>query len=139
MIENWKIELIAFPVTDIDRAKAFYVDQVGFVADHDQSPTDDIRFVQLTPPGSACSIAFGKGVSTMEPGSLKAVQIVVPSAADAYAHLRANGVECSEVVDEGWGLFVYFSDPDGNSWALQELPDYAALAASAAAGDVAQS
>ncbi|QJU54477.1 VOC family protein [Herbiconiux sp. KACC 21604] len=125
MIDNWKIELIAFPVTDIDRAKAFYVDQLGFVCDHDATPNDDIRFVQLTPPGSACSIAIGKGVSTMEPGSLNAVQIVVPSAADAYTHLRENGVECSEVVDEGWGLFVYFSDPDGNKWALQELPDYA--------------
>lgn len=128
MIDNWKIELIAFPVTDIDRAKAFYVDQVGFVLDHDMSPTDDIRFVQLTPPGSACSIAFGKGVSTMQPGTQNAVQIVVPSATAAYEHLTANGVECNEPVDEGWGLFVYFSDPDGNEWALQELPDYAAQA-----------
>jgi catechol 2,3-dioxygenase-like lactoylglutathione lyase family enzyme len=128
MTDTWKIELIAFPVSDIDRAKSFYVDQVGFVCDHDQSPTPDIRFVQLTPPGSACSIAFGKGVSTMAPGTLKAVQIVVPSAAAAYEHLRANGVDCNEPVDEGWGLFVYFADPDGNTWALQELPDYAAAA-----------
>ncbi|GAA2242644.1 VOC family protein [Herbiconiux moechotypicola] len=122
MIENWKIELIAFPVSDVDRAKAFYVDQLGFVCDHDASPYEGVRFVQLTPPGSACSIAIGEGISTMEPGTLKAVQIVVPSAAAAYEHLRANGVECAEPVDEGWGLFVYFNDPDGNSWALQELP-----------------
>ncbi|MDO9398157.1 MAG: VOC family protein [Herbiconiux sp.] len=128
MITDWKIELIAIPVTDIDRAKAFYVDQVGFHADHDASPSDDIRYVQLTPPGSACSIAFGKGVTDMVPGTQNGVQIVVPSAAEAFEHLRANGVECTEVVDEGWGLFVYFHDPDGNKWALQQLPSYGAQA-----------
>jgi predicted enzyme related to lactoylglutathione lyase len=125
MITDWKIELIAFPVTDIDRAKAFYVDQLGWNADHDASPTDDIRFVQVTPPGSACSIAFGKGISDMAPGSLQAVQIVVPDADAAHAHLVENGVACSPVTPLDWGRFVYFSDPDGNSWALQELPDYA--------------
>jgi len=123
---DWKIELIAFPVTDIERSKEFYVDKLGWVCDHDQSPTPEIRFVQVTPPGSACSIAFGRGVSTMQPGSLQAVQIVVPSALEARDHLVRHGIECSEVTDEGWGLFVYFSDPDGNSWSLQELPDYAA-------------
>ena len=122
MIENWKIELIAFPVTDIDRAKAFYVDTLGWTADHDASPTEEIRYVQITPPGSACSIAFGKGVSEMTPGTLQAVQIVVPSADEAHAHLVSRGVECSPVTDLDWGRFVYFSDPDGNSWSLQELP-----------------
>ncbi|NQX36735.1 VOC family protein [Herbiconiux sp. VKM Ac-2851] len=133
MIDNWKIELVFIPVTDVDRAKAFYVDQLGFHADHDQSPTPEIRFVQLTPPGSACSIAFGTGIGEMVPGTQKGVQIVVPDAAEARAHLVENGVTCSEVVDEGWGLFVYFDDPDGNSWALQQLPAYAAGAAAATA------
>ena len=125
MISDWKIELIAFPVSDIDRAKEFYVDRLGWNADHDASPTEDIRFVQVTPPGSACSIAFGKGISEMSPGSLRAVQIVVADADEAHAHLVANGVACSPVTALDWGRFVYFSDPDGNSWALQELPDYA--------------
>jgi catechol 2,3-dioxygenase-like lactoylglutathione lyase family enzyme len=112
MIDDWKIELIFIPVTDVDRAKAFYVDQVGF---HD-------RFVQLTPPGSACSIAFGTGITEMAPGSQKGVQVVVPDADAARAHLLENGVACSEVADLGWGRFVHFADPDGNAWALQELP-----------------
>lgn len=122
MIENWKIELVFIPVTDVDRAKSFYVDQVGFHADHDASPYEGLRFVQLTPPGSACSIAFGTGLSDMPPGSQKGVQMVVPDADAARAHLIENGVACSEVTDEGWGRFVHFDDPDGNSWALQELP-----------------
>ncbi|MBF4574489.1 VOC family protein [Herbiconiux sp. VKM Ac-1786] len=133
MIDTWKIELVFIPVTDVDRAKTFYVDQLGFHADHDQSPTPGIRFVQLTPPGSACSIAFGTGITEMAPGTQKGVQIVVPDAAEARRHLLANGVACSEVVDEGWGLFVHFDDPDGNSWALQQLPAYAAAAAAASA------
>ncbi|RFA15131.1 glyoxalase [Subtercola boreus] len=119
---DWKIELIFVPVTDVDRAKAFYVDQVGFHADFDNQVSDTLRFVQLTPPGSACSIAFGEGITEMEPGSLKAVQVVVRSAADARTALLAAGVEASEVEELSWGKFVTFADPDGNTWTLQELP-----------------
>ncbi|WP_308468628.1 glyoxalase superfamily protein [Rathayibacter soli] len=119
---DWKIELIFFPVTDVDRAKAFYVDQVGFHADFDMVVDENVRFVQLTPPGSACSICFGLGLTQMAPGSQKGVQVVVPNADDARRHLVDNGVEASEVDEQAWGRFVYFSDPDGNSWALQELP-----------------
>jgi catechol 2,3-dioxygenase-like lactoylglutathione lyase family enzyme len=125
MIMDWKIELVAIPVTDVDRAKAFYVDQVGFVADHDHEISDELRFVQLTPPGSACSIVLGKGITEMPPGSQKGVQIVVQNADEARAHLVANNVPASEVDVQDWGRFVYFSDPDGNTWALQELPDWA--------------
>ncbi|MGJ4844007.1 glyoxalase superfamily protein [Leifsonia sp. Le1] len=121
-ITDWRIELITIPVTDVDRAKAFYVDQVGFTADHDHRVSDTLRFVQLTPPGSACSIAFGEGLTDMEPGSQRGLQIVVQSADDALAHLRENGVEAEGVADLDWGRFVTFSDPDGNTWALQELP-----------------
>ncbi|MGD8195637.1 VOC family protein [Herbiconiux sp. P18] len=120
---NWKIELVFIPVSDVDRAKSFYVDRVGFTADHDASPAENIRFVQLTPPGSACSIAFGTGITDMPPGSQKGLQVVVPDADEARSHLEQNGVTCSQVVDEGWGRFVYFADPDGNTWALQQLPD----------------
>lgn len=119
---NWKIEVVFIPVTDVDRAKAFYVDQVGFHADHDHQVNDELRFVQLTPPGSACSIAFGTGLIEMAPGSQKGVQIVVPDADAARAHLIAHGVEASDVMDLAWGRFVYFADPDGNTWSLQELP-----------------
>jgi predicted enzyme related to lactoylglutathione lyase len=118
---DWKLELIGLPVTDIDRAKAFYSEQVGFTVDHDHKISDDIRFVQITPPGSACSIAFGKGVSQMEPGSLQGLQVVVEDVEKARAHLVENGVEASEVQDFPWGRFVYFSDPDGNGWALQQI------------------
>jgi catechol 2,3-dioxygenase-like lactoylglutathione lyase family enzyme len=121
-ITDWRIELIFVPVTDVDRAKAFYVDQVGFAADFDQVVTEDLRFVQLTPPGSACSIAFGKGLSEMEPGSQQGIQVVVPNADEAYAHLRENGVEATPVDEQPWGRFVTFRDPDGNGWTLQELP-----------------
>ena len=121
-ITDWRIELITIPVTDVDRAKAFYVDQVGFIADHDQTVTETLRFVQLTPPGSACSIAFGTGLTDMEPGSQRGIQIVVPNADDAYEHLRSRGVEATPVDEQAWGRFVTFSDPDGNVWALQELP-----------------
>ena len=120
---DWKIELIFVPVTDIDRAKAFYVDQVGFHADFDQTVSDEIRFVQLTPPGSACSIAFGRGISDMEPGSQRGIQVVIPNAEQARDHLRSNGVDASDVDAQSWGRFVVFSDPDGNRWTLQELPD----------------
>ena len=118
---DWKLELIGVPVSDVDRAKAFYADQVGFTLDHDHTVSDEIRFVQITPPGSACSIAFGKGVSPMEPGSLQGLQVVVPDADAARAHLIEHGVEASEVQDLPWGRFVYFSDPDGNGWALQQI------------------
>jgi len=119
---DWKIELVAIPVTDVDRAKTFYVDQVGFHADHDHQVNEALRFVQLTPPGSACSIVMGTGVTEMAPGSQKGVQMVVADAAAARKHLIDNGVEASEVDEQPWGRFVFFSDPDGNTWSLQELP-----------------
>jgi catechol 2,3-dioxygenase-like lactoylglutathione lyase family enzyme len=119
---NWKLELIFVPVTDVDRAKAFYVDQVGFHADHDQQVTDTLRFVQLTPPGSACSIAIGTGITPMEPGSQKGLQVVVEDAEAARQGLLAHGVEATEVDVQPWGSFVFFNDPDGNAWALQQLP-----------------
>jgi catechol 2,3-dioxygenase-like lactoylglutathione lyase family enzyme len=118
---DWKIELVAIPVTDVDRAKAFYVDQVGFHADHDHRVTDDLRFVQLTPPGSACSVVLGTGVTEMAPGSQKGVQIVVADAAAAREQLISRGVDASDVDVQPWGHFVYFSDPDGNTWSLQQI------------------
>ncbi len=124
---DWKIELVSVPVSDVDRAKTFYVDQVGFIADHDQVVSDDLRFVQLTPPGSACSICFGVGLTEMEPGSQKGIQIVIPNADEARQHLLDNGVQASDVDEQSWGRFVYFADPDGNTWALQELPDYSKM------------
>jgi predicted enzyme related to lactoylglutathione lyase len=119
---DWKIELIAIPVTDVDRAKDFYVDKAGFNADHDHTVSDEIRFVQLTPPGSACSIALGKGVTEAPPGSVKGMQIVVPDIEAAHAELAGRGVEVSDVQDFPWGRFVFFSDPDGNEWAVQQIP-----------------
>lgn len=118
---DWKLELIAIPVTDVDRAKAFYTDQVGFHADHDHHVNENLRFVQITPPGSACSIAFGLGVTTQAPGSAQGLQIVVSDVAAARAELLSRGVEASDVQDFPWGKFVFFSDPDGNGWALQEM------------------
>jgi catechol 2,3-dioxygenase-like lactoylglutathione lyase family enzyme len=118
---DWKLELISIPVSDVDRAKAFYTDQVGFHLDHDNTVSDDVRFVQLTPPGSACSIAFGKGVSTKEPGSVDGLQVVVDDVAAARAQLLEKGVQASEVQEYPWGLFVFFRDPDGNGWALQQM------------------
>ena len=123
---DMKIELIAVPVTDIDRAKDFYV-RIGFNADHDQRVNESLRFVQLTPPGSACSICLGEGVTDMVPGTQNGIQMVVASADDALAQLREAGVEATGVDDQPWGRFVYFSDPDGNAWAVQELPDYSRL------------
>jgi predicted enzyme related to lactoylglutathione lyase len=111
---NWKIELVAIPVSDVDRAKAFYVDQVGFNADHDFHVDENVRFVQLTPPGSACSVVLGTGITTMPPGSQKGVQIVIPDADEARQHLVDNGVTASDVQVMPWGRFVFFSDPDGN-------------------------
>ncbi len=119
---DWKLELVAVPVTDVDRAKAFYADQVGFVADHDHRVSDDMRFVQLTPPGSACSIAIGQGIVTSVPGSIQGLQLVVLDVAAARAELVERGVEVSEVQDFAWGSFVFFSDPDGNGWAVQQIP-----------------
>jgi predicted enzyme related to lactoylglutathione lyase len=118
---DWKLELVAIPVADVDRAKAFYADQVGFNADHDHVVSDDVRFVQLTPPGSACSIALGKGIVKTEPGSVQGMQLVVADIEAAHAHLAERGVEVSDVQDFPWGRFVFFSDPDGNGWAVQEL------------------
>ena len=117
-----RLELVIVPVSDVDRAKAFYTEQCGFVADHDQRVSDTLRFVQLTPPGSACSIAFGEGISTMAPGSLQALQVVVDDIEVAHADLAGHGVEVSEISDLAWGRFVYFDDPDGNSWSVQQLP-----------------
>ncbi|HEU4850281.1 MAG TPA: glyoxalase superfamily protein [Terrimesophilobacter sp.] len=120
---DWKIELIFVPVTDVDRAKAFYVDQVGFHADFDTKVNDELRFVQLTPPGSACSIAFGTGLGvTMAPGEQNSIQVVIPDADEARRRLLDNGVAASEVEELAWGRFVRFPDPDGNTWTLQELP-----------------
>jgi predicted enzyme related to lactoylglutathione lyase len=119
---DWKIELVAIPVTDVDRAKAFYVDQVGFNADHDHKVHEGLRFVQLTPPGSACSIVLGTGVTEMPPGSQKGVQIVVADVEAARRQLLDRGVAATDVDVQPWGSFVFFSDPDGNTWALQQLP-----------------
>ncbi|MFQ6392508.1 VOC family protein [Nocardia sp. KC 131] len=119
---DWKIELVAIPVTDVDRAKDFYT-KIGFNADFDESPTEGIRFVQLTPPGSACSICIGTGITEAAPGSVEGMQVVVASAEAVYEQLVAAGVEATPVKDMGWGLFTFFADPDGNKWAVQELPN----------------
>lgn len=119
---DWKIELVAIPVTDVDRAKSFYVDQVGFNADHDHQVNESLRFVQLTPPGSACSIVMGTGITDMPPGSQRGVQVVVADVQAARHALIEHGVEASEVDVQPWGSFVTFADPDGNTWALQQLP-----------------
>ena len=119
---DWKIELVSVPVSDVDRAKAFYVDQVGFTADHDHAVGDGLRFVQLTPPGSACSIVLGEGITEAEPGSVGGIRLVVGDAGAAHAELAARGVEVSDVQEFPWGRFVFFSDPDGNRWSVQELP-----------------
>jgi catechol 2,3-dioxygenase-like lactoylglutathione lyase family enzyme len=121
---DMKLELVAVPVTDVDRAKQFYVEQIGFVEDNDQTVSDEIRFVQLTPPGSACSIAIGNGLTDMSPGSLDNMQMVVADAQAAHDELAGRGVEVSDVDVQPWGSFVFFSDPDGNRWALQQLPDW---------------
>lgn len=120
---DYKLELVAVPVSDVDRAKAFYTDAVGFVADHDHTVSEEIRFVQLTPPGSACSIALGKGIVGTPPGSVQGLQMVVSNVQAARAELVGRGVEVSEVEEFPWGSFVHFSDPDGNGWSLQQLPD----------------
>ena len=123
---DWKIELVAIPVTDVDRAKAFYVDQVGFNADHDHQVSETLRFVQLTPPGSACSVVMGTGITDMPPGSQRGVQMVVADVAAARQQLVSHGVPASEVDVQPWGSFVTFADPDGNTWSLQQLPAWSA-------------
>ena len=120
---DMKLELVGVPVADADRAIEFYV-RVGFVLDHDHAVSDEIRFVQMTPPGSACSIAFGKGLTGLAPGSLDNLQVVVADAGVAHDDLAARGVDVSDVDEQPWGTFVYFSDPDGNRWSLQQLPEW---------------
>lgn len=123
---EWKIELIFVPVSDVDRSKEFY-ERIGFHADHDQVPYEGLRFVQMTPPGSACSIAFGTNLGEgLLPGQQNTIQVVVPDADGALAHLTGLGVEAQGVDEQAWGRFVTFDDPDGNTWTLQELPDYSA-------------
>ena len=119
---DWKLELVNVPVADVDRAKSFYVDQVGFAADHDHQVNEELRFVQLTPPGSGCSIAIGTGFGDMSPGSLKGLQLVVDDVHAAREQLAGRGVQVTEVQEFPWGSFVFFSDPDGNAWAVQQLP-----------------
>ena len=121
MTGTMRLELIQVPVSDIDRAKAFYMEKVGFTADHDHRVSDELRFVQLTPPGSACSIALTSGAHTMRPGSVEGLQMVVANADDARAELAGRGVDVSDVQVFPWGSFVFFSDPDGNGWALQAM------------------
>jgi predicted enzyme related to lactoylglutathione lyase len=118
---DFKLELVAVPVSDVDRAKAFY-EQVGFNADHDHRVSDDMRFVQLTPPGSACSIAIGQGITDAAPGSVVGMQLVVDDADAARAELIERGIDVGEVQDFPWGRFVFFADPDGNKWAVQQIP-----------------
>jgi predicted enzyme related to lactoylglutathione lyase len=119
---DWKLELVAVPVSDVDRAKAFYTEKAGFNADHDHRVSDEVRFVQLTPPGSACSIAIGSGISQSEPGSVQGMQLVVSDINAARTELAERGADVSEVQEFDWGSFVFFSDPDGNGWALQQIP-----------------
>jgi catechol 2,3-dioxygenase-like lactoylglutathione lyase family enzyme len=118
---DMRLELVAIPVSDVDRAKAFYVDKVGFNADHDHRVSDDLRFVQLTPPGSACSIAIGEGVTDAAPGSVKGMQMVVDDIEAAHTELTGRGLDVGEIQDLPWGSFVFFSDPDGNNWAIQQI------------------
>jgi catechol 2,3-dioxygenase-like lactoylglutathione lyase family enzyme len=118
---EWRLEMVQVPVSDVDRAKAFYVDQLGFNADHDHQVNDELRFVQLTPPGSACSISLTTGAHEMEPGSIEGLQVVVADADAALAALRERGVEASDVQEFPWGRFVFFNDPDGNGWSVQQI------------------
>jgi predicted enzyme related to lactoylglutathione lyase len=118
---DYKLELVAVPVSDVDRAKAFY-EQVGFNADHDHKVSDEMRFVQLTPPGSGCSIAIGQGIMETEPGSVQGLQLVVEDIQAARDDLSGRGVQVSDIQDFPWGRFVFFTDPDGNGWAVQQIP-----------------
>lgn len=119
---DWKLELVAIPVSDVDRAKTFYTEKAGFHADHDYQVSEGLRFVQLTPPGSACSIVIGEGITEAAPGSVQGVQMVVADINAAHAELVARGVDVSEVQEFPWGLFVFFNDPDGNRWSVQAIP-----------------
>src|ERR687887_388186 len=119
---EYKLELVAIPVSDVDRAKAFYTERVGFNADHDHQVSDELRFVQLTPAGSACSIALGTGITPAPPGSVRGLQLVVSDIEAARAELVGRGAEVSEIQDLPWGRFVFFDDPDGNAWSVQQLP-----------------
>ena len=125
LMTDFRLELVNVPVSDVDRAKSFYADQVGFTLDHDHEVTDDLRFVQLTPPGSACSISIGTGLTESTPGSVAGLQLVVDDIEVARAELVGRGVDASEVQVFPWGSFVFFSDPDGNAWSVQQLPDHA--------------
>ena len=120
---TFKLELIPVPVSDVDRAKAFY-EQAGFGVDNDVTVKEGLRFIQLTPPGSACSIAIGEGITEMDPGSQQGLQLVVDDIEEARRELSGRGLEVSEIQDFPWGRFVFFSDPDGNGWAVQQIPDY---------------
>jgi predicted enzyme related to lactoylglutathione lyase len=120
MVE-YRLELVQVPVSDVDRAIAFYTEQAGFNLDHDHKVSDELRFVQITPPGSACSISFGTGLTEMAPGSVEGLQVVVDDIEAAHADLAGRGVDVSEVQDFPWGRFVFFSDPDGNAWAVQQI------------------
>ena len=120
---NYELQVVFVPVSDVDRAKAFYVDQCGFNPDHDQTVSPDLRFVPLTPPGSACSIAIGRGLVDSEPGSIGSLMLVVPDIEQAHSELSGRGVKVSDVDDQVWGRFVYFKDPDGNGWTVQQLPE----------------
>ncbi len=121
---DWKIELIGIPVSDVERAKTFYTEQLGFVLDHDHKVSDELRFIQLTPPGSACSITIGVGVIDTPPGSVQGMQMVVSDIEAAHAELSGRGVEVSDVQHYDWGDFIFFKDPDGNGWAVQQIPNY---------------
>jgi catechol 2,3-dioxygenase-like lactoylglutathione lyase family enzyme len=123
---DFKLELIPVPVSDVDRAKAFYAERAGFNVDHDHAVREGLRFVQLTPPGSGCSVSIGEGITQMEPGSLEGLQLVVTDIEAARDELAGRGVDVSDIQDYPWGRFVFFSDPDGNGWAVQQIPDYGA-------------
>lgn len=118
---DYRIELVFVPVSDLDRSREFYGTTLGWPIDHDQEVSDELHFVQVTPPGSACSIAFGRGIAEMEPGTLKALQVVVSDITEAHADLVARGVDVGDIDDQPWGRFVHFADPDGNTWAVQEI------------------
>jgi catechol 2,3-dioxygenase-like lactoylglutathione lyase family enzyme len=119
---DYKLELVAVPVSDADAAKAFYTEKLGFNADHDHRVSDDLRFIQLTPPGSACSITLGVGITDAPPGSLQGMQLVVEDIEQAHRELSGRGVEVSDIQDFDWGRFIFLQDPDGNAWAIQQIP-----------------
>jgi catechol 2,3-dioxygenase-like lactoylglutathione lyase family enzyme len=121
---DWKLELVAIPVSDVDRAKAFYVEKAGFNADHDHTVSEEMRFVQLTPPGSACSIALGTGLIDAAPGSVQGLQLVVEDIEKARDELAGRGVDVTDVQQFPWGSFVFFNDPDGNKWSVQQIPQW---------------